>query len=108
MAKSSCPSRSSAAWTAFWKRPKKLYWLRISPSTKRGINPEPFFLREAKNSFYNTAPMDMKTLMGDQDHIKENLYAYIQSFSASVRDIFERFDFHADRPPRQVWHALPR
>jgi hypothetical protein len=23
--------------------------------------------------------MDMKTLMGDQDHIKENLYAYIQS-----------------------------
>ena len=37
--------------------------------------------------------MDMKTLMGDQDHINENLYAYIQSFSPSVRDIFERFDF---------------
>jgi type I restriction enzyme M protein len=58
-----------------------------------GINPEPFLLRKAKQSFYNTSPMDMKTLMGDQDHIKENLYAYIQSFSASVRDIFERFDF---------------
>ena len=38
--------------------------------------------------------MDMKTLMGDQDHIKENLYAYIQAFSPSVRDIFERFDFY--------------
>jgi type I restriction enzyme M protein len=61
---------------------------------KAGINPEPFLLRKAKNSFYNTSPMDMKTLMGDQDHIKENLYAYIQSFSPSVRDIFERFDFH--------------
>ena len=38
--------------------------------------------------------MDMKTLMGDQDHIKENLYSYIQAFSPSVRDIFERFDFY--------------
>ena len=61
---------------------------------KAGLNPEPFLLRKAKNSFYNTSPMDMKKLMGDQDHIKENLYAYIQSFSPSVRDIFERFDFH--------------
>jgi len=61
---------------------------------KAGINPEPFLLRKAKNSFYNTSPMDMKTLMGDQDHIKENLYTYIQAFSASVRDIFERFDFY--------------
>jgi type I restriction enzyme M protein len=60
---------------------------------KAGINPEPFLLRKAKQSFYNTSPMDMKTLMGDQDHIKENLYAYIQSFSPSVRDIFERFEF---------------
>ena len=31
--------------------------------------------------------------MGDQDHIKENLYSYIQSFSPEVRDIFECFDF---------------
>jgi type I restriction enzyme M protein len=59
-----------------------------------GINPEPFLIRKAKNSFYNTSPMDMKTLMGDQDHIKENLYSYIQAFSSSVRDIFERFDFY--------------
>ena len=59
-----------------------------------GINPEPFLLRKAKQSFYNTCPMDLKKLMGDQDHIKENLYAYIQAFSPSVRDIFERFDFY--------------
>jgi type I restriction enzyme M protein len=61
---------------------------------KSGINPEPFLLRKAKQSFYNTSPIDMKTLMGDQDHIKENLYSYLQAFSPSVRDIFERFDFY--------------
>ena len=32
--------------------------------------------------------------MGDQDHIRENLFAYIQAFSPSVRDIFEHFEFH--------------
>jgi type I restriction enzyme M protein len=40
-----------------------------------------------------TKPLDMKKLMGDQDHIKENLFSYIQGFSSSVRDIFEHFDF---------------
>lgn len=61
---------------------------------KAEINPEPFLLRKAGQSFYNTSPMDMKKLMGDQDHIKENLYAYIQGFAPAVRDIFERFDFY--------------
>lgn len=59
-----------------------------------GINPEPFLLRIAGLSFYNTSPLDMKKLMGDQDHIKENLYSYIQGFSPAIRDIFERFDFY--------------
>src|SRR5271157_1873879 len=58
-----------------------------------GVNPEPFLLRKAGQSFYNTSPMDMRKLIGDQDHIRENLFAYVQAFSASVRDIFERFDF---------------
>ncbi|MDP2961195.1 MAG: class I SAM-dependent DNA methyltransferase [Sulfurimicrobium sp.] len=60
---------------------------------KAGLNPELFLLREAGQDFYNTSPLDMKKLMGDQDHIGENLYAYIQAFSPEVRDIFERFDF---------------
>ncbi|BBE51875.1 Type I restriction enzyme EcoKI M protein [Ferriphaselus amnicola] len=59
-----------------------------------GLNPEPFLLRKAGQSFYNTSPLDMKKLMGDQDHIRENLYSYVQAFSPAVRDIFERFDFH--------------
>ena len=61
---------------------------------KAGLNPEPFLLRKAGQSFYNTSPMDMRKLMGDQDHIRENLFAYVQAFSPAVRDIFERFDFY--------------
>jgi type I restriction enzyme M protein len=57
--------------------------------------PEPFLVRAAKQSFYNTSPMDMTRLMGDPDHVRENLYAYIQAFSPAVRDIFESFEFHA-------------
>jgi type I restriction enzyme M protein len=58
-----------------------------------GVNPEPFLLRAAKQSFYNTSKLDMGRLVGDPDHIAANLYAYIQAFSPAVRDIFERFEF---------------
>ncbi len=40
-----------------------------------GLNPEPFLLRKSGQLSYNTSPLDMKKLMGDQDHIKENLFA---------------------------------
>jgi type I restriction enzyme M protein len=59
-----------------------------------GLNPEPFLLRKAGQSFYNTSPLDMKKLVGDADHIRENLFSYMQAFSGEVRDIFERFEFH--------------
>ena len=61
---------------------------------KAGLNPEPFLLRKAGQLFFNTSPLDLKKLMGDQDHIKENLYAYLQGFSPAVRNIFESFEFH--------------
>jgi type I restriction enzyme M protein len=61
---------------------------------KAGLNPEPFLLRVSKQLFYNTSPLDMKKLMGDQSNIAENLRAYLQGFSAAVRDIFESFEFH--------------
>ncbi len=60
---------------------------------KAKLNPEPFLLKKSGQLFFNTSPMDMKTLMGDPDHIRENLFAYIQAFSPAVRDIFECFDF---------------
>src|SRR6188474_713705 len=59
-----------------------------------GLNPEPFLLKKSGQLFYNTSPLDLKRLMGDQDHIGENLRAYMQAFSPAVRDIFESFDFH--------------
>ena len=59
-----------------------------------GINPEPFLLKKSGQLFYNTSPLDLKKLMGDQDNIRENLFSYIQAFSPAVRDIFECFDFH--------------
>src|SRR6476620_1291377 len=61
---------------------------------KAGLNPEPFLVRKSGQLFYNISPLDLKKLMGDQDHIGENLRAYMQAFSPAVRDIFESFDFH--------------
>lgn len=61
----------------------------------KGINVEPFLLRKAGQTFYNTAKLDLPTLIGDQDNIAQNLYTYIQAFSLEVRDIFERFEFAA-------------
>lgn len=61
---------------------------------KANLNPEPFLLRKSGQFFYNTSPLDLKKLMGDQDHIGENLRAYMQAFSPAVRDIFESFEFH--------------
>nr|WP_283848766.1 class I SAM-dependent DNA methyltransferase [Bradyrhizobium brasilense] len=60
---------------------------------KAGLNPDPFLLRASGQSFYNTSDLDLRKLMGDQDHISQNLYAYVQAFSPAVRDIFERFSF---------------
>ncbi|WP_063685567.1 type I restriction-modification system subunit M [Bradyrhizobium stylosanthis] len=62
---------------------------------KAGLNPDPFLLRASGQSFYNTSDLDLRKLIGDQDHISQNLYAYVQAFSPAVRDIFERFSFSA-------------
>ena len=59
----------------------------------QGVPVEPFLLKVAGVNFYNTSPMDMKKLMGDQDNIAENVFSYIQGFSPEVRDIFDCFDF---------------
>ncbi|MES2401673.1 MAG: class I SAM-dependent DNA methyltransferase [Pseudomonadota bacterium] len=60
---------------------------------KAGINADPFLLKKSGQHFYNTSELDLKKLMGDQDHIRENLIAYLQAFSPAVRDIFESFEF---------------
>jgi type I restriction enzyme M protein len=68
----------------------------LDAKSKAGLNPDLFLKKKAGNiGFYNTSPLDLTKLLGDQDHIRQNLYTYIQAFSPAARDIFERFDFHA-------------
>lgn len=61
--------------------------------TKAGLPYEPFVLKKAGQTFFNISPLDLPKLIGDQDHLRDNLYSYIQGFSADVKDIFERFEF---------------
>lgn len=76
------------------EKTKEAVLAEYAAKTKAGLNPEPFLIRKAGQSFYNTSPLDLVKLLGDQDHIRQNLYAYVQAFSPAARDIFERFDFH--------------
>ncbi len=61
--------------------------------TAQGVPPDSYLKRVSGQGFYNTSPLDMKTLAGDQDNIRENLYSYINGFSSAVRDIFDSFEF---------------
>jgi hypothetical protein len=65
----------------------------LAKRTAAKVNPEPFLLRKAGQLFYNTSPLDLKKLMGDQDHIGENLRAYLQAFSPAVRGILKVSSF---------------
>jgi type I restriction enzyme M protein len=76
------------------ERTKPAVLAEFAARKRAGINPEPFLLKKAGQRFYNTSKLDLKTLMGDQDNIGENLRKYIVAFSPPVRDIFERFEFH--------------
>ena len=76
------------------ERTKGIVLIEKEIREEAGLNPEPFLLRISGQLFYNTSPLDLKKLMGDQDHIGENLRAYMQAFSPEVRDIFESFEFH--------------
>lgn len=58
-----------------------------------GLNPEPFLLKTAGEHFVNTSPLDFKRILGDADHVRENVLAYVRAFSPAVRDIFDAFDF---------------
>lgn len=60
-----------------------------------GLNPEPFIERLSGKNIWNTSPLDMKKIAGDPDQVREHLFSYLQSFSPAIRDIFEKFEFHA-------------
>lgn len=53
-----------------------------------------YILQQASGfAFYNTSKYDLKKAMGDPVHLRQNLQAYVDGFSANVRDVFEKYDF---------------
>ena len=56
-------------------------------------NIEPVLCASSGEQFYNTSPLDIRKLLDDPGQIAGNLRAYIAGFSASARDIIEKFDF---------------
>src|SRR5215217_1252443 len=63
---------------------KAVVLTELDKRTKMGVHPELILLQKAGQLFVNASPLDMKRLMGDQDHIRENLFAYVQAFSPAV------------------------
>src|SRR3954463_16286348 len=51
----------------------------LAANAKAKWRPEPFLLRKSGQHFFSTSALYMKKLMGDQDPIKENLFAYIEA-----------------------------
>lgn len=56
-------------------------------------NVEPVLENAAGQRFYNTSKLDFRKLLDDPPQIAGNLREYIAKFSASARDIIEKFDF---------------
>ena len=61
--------------------------------TKEGVDSTPFLTRIAKQSFYNTTPLDLSKTLTDPLHIKANLTSYVNGFSSNIGDIFEKYEF---------------
>ena len=59
----------------------------------QGLNPDPFLRQITGVPFYNTSPLDLPKLVGDQDNVAANLVSYVGAFPEDVRDIFERYRF---------------
>lgn len=67
--------------------------VEVAARKKEKVNPDPFLRRKSREKFYNTSPLTLPKLMGDQDHIRQNLENYVEGFSPEVRDIFDKFEF---------------
>ena len=61
--------------------------------------PEKSLLRKSGFQFYNISEFNLKELCDDADHIADNFKAYIDGFSANVRDIMQELELkkHIDK-----------
>ena len=63
--------------------------------TSEGVDPTPFLTRIAKQTFYNSSPLDLSKALSEPTHIRPNLLSYINGFSSNIGDIFEKYEFDA-------------
>ena len=56
-------------------------------------NPEGLLRNASGYAFYNTSRYDFDSLLGDHEHLADNLRNYINLFSPEMREVIERFDF---------------
>ena len=61
--------------------------------TAEGVDPAPFLTRIAKQSFYNSSPLDLNKALAQPTQIRQNLLSYINGFSSNIGDIFEKYEF---------------
>ncbi len=57
------------------------------------IQPDIFLTKAAGHKFYNTSAFTLENIKGDPANIRQNMVAYVNGFSESCRDIFNRFAF---------------
>ncbi len=51
--------------------------------------------RASGYKFYNVSPWTFEKIVGDPNHVYENLIQYLHAFSEQIRDIFEQYGFLA-------------
>lgn len=61
----------------------------------KDMDPDAFMRRASGFGFYNSSKLNLQGILGDPSNIASNLHSYIDAFSPEVRDIFEKFEFHA-------------
>src|SRR5947208_3370842 len=72
------------------------------PEVTALADPDAVLYRVSGHQFVNRSPLDFRKLLSDPQHIADNLRSYINGFSASARETFEKFNFedHIDRLDR--------
>jgi type I restriction enzyme M protein len=72
---------------------KEQVLIEFKKRTSEGVDPTPFLTRIAKQSFYNSSPLDLNKSLAQPTQIRSNLLSYINGFSSNVGDIFEKYEF---------------
>jgi type I restriction enzyme M protein len=72
---------------------KEQVLVEFKKRTSEGVDPTPFLTRIAKQSFYNSSPLDLNKSLAQPTQIRSNLLSYINGFSSNVGDIFEKYEF---------------